>query len=394
MIGCKFDEVYVVAGYRTPTGKFGGSLANFEVRKLGAIPVSELLKRTGVSPDDIGEVVIGNVVGAGLGQNIARQVAHEAGIPFKIPAYTINKVCASAAKAVANVAMSIQMGIYDIGIAGGVESMSQAPYILKGARWGYRLWNSELIDGLVHDGLWCAFENVHMGSIAELTAEEYNISREQMDQWAYRSHKLATEATNEGKFKSEIVPVDLGQDKVLDTDETIRPNTSLEKLAKLRPVFKENGKLTAGNSPGLCDGASAMMLASKRALERYKLEPVARLLGFATATLEPSKFTVAPAEAMSYLSELLGVKVNEWDLYEINEAFAVVTLANMKILDLPEDRVNVWGGALALGHAIGSSGTRIAITLLSALRDRKLRRGLIGICHGGGGAVAMAFELL
>ncbi len=396
-IASKVESVVLLSGARTPTGKFGGSLSNLHPAELGGVALKEAIQRAGVQPEELGEIVFGNVVSAGLGQNIARQVAHKAGVPFKVPSFTVNQVCASSSKAVISVAQSLTLGVYSVGAAGGTESMSRAPYLLTGARWGYRLWNNEIIDALVHDGLWCAFNDKHMGTLAELIAEEMDISREERDRWAIISHQRAHEATENGKFKSEIVPIEIKEKKstkILDRDETIRPDTSMEKLAKLPPVFKEGGRITAGNSPGLCDGASAMILAREDYAEKKGLKPIAKLVAYSISAREPEMFTIAPSDAIKSILEVTGTKVSDWDLFEINEAFAVVAIANAKLVGIPEDKLNVWGGALALGHAIGSSGTRISITLINALRDRGLKRGISAICHGGGGAIALAWELV
>ncbi len=389
-------QAVIVGAVRTPTGKFLGSLAQFQAPELGAFAIKEAVKRAGIDPAAIDEVVMGNVVSAGIGQAPARQAAVKAGLSVDIPAFTVNKVCGSGLKAVMLAAQAIRAGDARAYVAGGMESMSNAPYLLRKARTGYRMGNGELVDAVVNDGLWCAFEDIHMGNEAEIIAEKFGVTREEQDRLALESHQKAAAATAAGRFKDEIVPIEIQQKKgtvLVDTDEPIRADTSLEALAKLKPAFVANGCVTAGNAPGLSDGASATVVVDAGFAQANGLTPLARIVAYASAAIEPRYIFAAPTRAVRRVLELTGLKINDFDLIEVNEAFAAQTLANGKELDWDWTRVNVNGGAIALGHPIGSSGSRVLTTLIHELRRRGGGRGLATLCLGGGGAVAMAIEV-
>lgn len=386
-------EVVIVDAVRTPTGRFQGALAEYRATELGAKVIAALKERNGLKGDDLDEVILGQVVQAGAGQAPARQAAVRGGLSPEVPAFAVNKVCGSATKAVILAAQAIKAGDAKAIIAGGMESMTNAPYALPGARAGFRLWDQQVKDLLVYDGLWCNFEDKHMGVAAEYTAKKSGISREEQDRFAYESHMKAARATEAGKFKEEIVPIPF-KDAVLERDETIRPDTALEKLAKLKPVFQEGGTVTAGNSPGLCDGASAVLVMAKEEAKRRGLRPLAEIVGYAVAGVEPIELFYGPVFATRMLLDKLAVKIDFFDLIEVNEAFAAQTLADGKELGWDWQRVNVNGGALALGHAIGSSGTRILTTLIYELRRRGLEHGLTTICMGGGTAASLAIKTL
>lgn len=386
----------IVGAVRTPTGKFLGNLASFTAPQLGAIVIKEVVRRSGISPDSIDEVIMGNVVSAGIGQAPARQAAVHAGLPDDIPAFTVNKVCGSGLKAVMLAAQAIRAGDAQAFVAGGMESMSTAPYLLTKARTGYRMGNGELIDAVVNDGLWCAFENIHMGNEAEIIAEKFAVTRDEQDHFAFQSHQRAAAATASGRFKDEIVPVEVKQKKdviVVDTDEPIRADTTLDALAKLKPAFQQGGTVTAGNAPGLSDGASATVVVDQAFAKANGLTVLARITGYASAAITPRYIFAAPTRAVNRLLERTGLKIGDFDLVEVNEAFAAQTLANGKELDWDWSRVNVNGGAIALGHPIGSSGSRVLTTLIYELRRRGGGRGLATLCLGGGGAVAMSVEV-
>jgi acetyl-CoA C-acetyltransferase len=386
----------LIGAARTPTGKFLGSLASLSAPQLGAIAIKEAVRRAGIDPQAIEEVIMGNVVSAGVGQAPARQAAIQAGLPVEVPAWTINKVCGSGLKAVMQAAQAIRAGDGRAFVAGGMESMSNAPYLLPKARTGYRMGNGELVDSVVHDGLWCAFENIHMGNEAEIIAEKFGITRDEQDRFALQSHQRAAAATATGRFKDEIVPVQIQQKKsiqVIDTDESIRTDTSLEALSKLLPVFQQGGTVTAGNAPGLSDGASATVVVDQEFARAHGIEVFARITGYASAAITPRYIFAAPTRAVHRLLERTNLQINDFDLIEVNEAFAAQTLANGKELDWDWSRVNVNGGAIALGHPIGSSGSRVLTTLVYELRRRGGGRGLATLCLGGGGAVAMAVEV-
>ncbi len=389
-------EAVIVSAARTPIGKFLGALSSFSAPELGAIAIREAVRRAGVPGNQIEEVIMGNVVSAGVGQAPARQAALGAKLPDDLPAVTINKVCGSGLKAVMLAAQAIRAGDADIIVAGGMESMSNAPYLLPGARTGYRLNNREVVDAVVHDGLWCAFEDMHMGNEAEIIAEKFGVSRQAQDAFALQSHQRAHAATESGRFKDEIVPVQVAQKKgtiTVDRDESIRPDTSLEALAALKPAFKKDGTVTAGNAPGLNDGGAALVVASRERAKTLVLPILARITGYASAAITPKYIFAAPPRAVNRLLERTGLKMGDFDLIEVNEAFAAQVLANGKELDWDWSRVNVNGGAVALGHPIGASGARVLITLLYELRRRGGGRGLATLCLGGGGAVALSIEV-
>lgn len=386
----------IVGAARTPTGKFLGSLASFTAPQLGAIAIKEAVKRAGIDPSSLDEVIMGNVVSAGIGQAPGRQAAIHAGLPDDIPAFTINKVCGSGLKAVMLAAQAIRAGDGQAYIAGGMESMSNAPYLLPKARTGYRMGDGKIIDSVVRDGLWCAFEDIHMGNEAEIIAEKFGVTREEQDQLALRSHQRAAAATAEGRFKEEIVPVEVRQKKgslLVENDEPIRSDTSREALARLSPAFLEDGTVTAGNAPGLSDGASATVVVGQAFAQAQGLPVLARITGYASAAITPRYIFAAPTRAVRRLLERTGMQLSDFDLIEVNEAFAAQALANGKELDWDWERVNVNGGAIALGHPIGSSGSRVLITLIHELKRRGGGRGLATLCLGGGGAVALSVEV-
>ena len=386
----------LVGAARTPTGKFLSALASFTAPQLGAIAIREAVRRAGIAPEAIDEVIMGNVVSAGVGQAPARQAAIRSGLPVDIPAFTINKVCGSGLKAVMLAAQAIRAGDAQAFVAGGMESMSNAPYLLPKARTGYRMGNGEIIDGVVHDGLWCAFENIHMGEEAEVIAEKYGVTREEQDRFSLQSHQHAAAATAAGRFKDEIVPVEVKGKKgtvTVDTDEPIRGDSSMDALTKLMPAFQQGGTVTAGNAPGLSDGASATVVVDQDLAREQGLEVLTRITGYASAAITPRYIFAAPPKAVHRLLERTGLRLDDFDLIEVNEAFAAQALANGKELDWDWSRVNVNGGAIALGHPIGSSGARVLTTLLYELRRRGGGRGLATLCLGGGGAVALSIEV-
>jgi acetyl-CoA C-acetyltransferase len=389
-------EAVIISAARTPTGKFLGSLKGLTATQLGALVVRESVRRAGVEPGDVDEVIMGCVVQAGLGQNPARQAALHGGIPFGVSAVTINKVCGSGLKSVMMAAQGIQLGDSEIVVAGGMESMSNAPYLLKQAREGLRMGDGKLVDSMINDGLWCAFENYHMGNTGEVVAERYGVTREEQDEYALNSHRKAAAAIKAGKFRDEILPVEIPQKKgaalVFDTDESVREDTSLEALAKLRPAFKEGGTVTAGNAPGVNDGASALVVTSEERARQLGVEPLARVAAQATSGIQPELVMMAPVEAIRKVVRKAGWSLNEVDLIELNEAFSVQAIAIMRELELDPSKVNVNGGAVALGHAIGQSGSRLLTTMLYEMKRRDARRGLAALCLGGGNAVALAVE--
>ena len=388
----------IVSAVRTPTGKFLGGLKSFTAPQLGAMVVKEAVRRAGIDPGDVDEVIMGNVVAAGLGQAPARQAAIHAGLPPKVGALTINKVCGSGLKAVMLAAQGIATGDVDVVVAGGMESMSNCPHLLKGAREGLRMGNGTLIDSMVHDGLWDAYSDFHMGCTGEIVAEKFNVTREQQDAFAVKSHQKALAAIASGAFRDEILKVEIAQKKgpavVIENDESPRADTSMESLGKLKPAFKEGGTVTAGNAPGVNDGASALVVMAEDIAKSRGLKPLARIIGQATAGVEPSMVMMAPVGAVQKLLKKTGWKLEDVDLFELNEAFSVQALGVAKELGLNLDKVNVNGGAVALGHAIGSSGGRILTTLIYALKARGLRRGIATLCLGGGNGVALAIEAL
>jgi acetyl-CoA C-acetyltransferase len=389
-------EAVIIAAVRTPVGKFQGSLKGFKATDLGAIVVRESVKRAGVEPADVDEVIMGCVIQAGLGQNPARQAALRGGLLPAVSAVTINKVCGSGLKSVMMAAQGIQLGDTDLVVAGGMESMSNAPYLLPKAREGYRLGNGELVDAMINDGLWCSFDNQHMGCTGEIVAERFTVSRAEQDAYSLRSHQKAAAAIKAGRFKDEIVPVEIQQKKgpatIFDTDETVREDTSLDALGKLKPAFREGGTVTAGNAPGVNDGASALVVTSLERAGSLGVEPLARIVAQATSGIEPKLVMMAPVEAMRRVLKKAGWTFADVDLIELNEAFAVQAVAIIKELDLDPERVNVNGGAVALGHAIGQSGSRLLTTMLYEMQRRDAHRGVVALCLGGGNAVALAVE--
>jgi len=389
-------EAVIISAVRTPTGKFQGALKSFSAPELGALVVRESVRRAGVLPEDVDEVIMGCVIQAGVGQNPARQAALKGGIPFGVSAVTINKVCGSGLKAVMMAAQGVQLGDAEIVVAGGMESMSNAPFLLTKAREGYRLGNGTLVDAMIHDGLWCAFENYHMGNTGEVVAERYNVTRAEQDEYALNSHRKAAAAIKAGKFKDEILPIEILQKKgaalVVDTDEPVREDSTIEALGKLKPAFKEAGTVTAGNAPGVNDGASALVVTSLERARSLGVEPMARIAAQATSGIQPELVMMAPVEAIRKVLKKAGWSLNEVDLIELNEAFSAQAIAIMRELELDPQKVNVNGGAVALGHAIGQSGSRLLTTMLYEMKRRNVRRGVAALCLGGGNAVAMAVE--
>ncbi len=389
-------EAFVVAACRTPIGNYQGTLSPLQATELGAITIREAVRRSGVAGEDVDDLIMGHVVQAGTGQAPARQAAIGGGLPATVPCLTINKVCGSGLKAVMLAAQSIKAGDSEVVVAGGMESLSNAPYALKKARSGYRLGHGELVDIMIHDGLWDSFNNFHMGSAAEYTAEKSGITRERQDEFAAGSHAKAVAATLAGKFEAEIVPVSVpvrkGDPVSFDVDECPRGDNTAAALARLRPAFQKEGTVTAGNAPGLNDGASCTVVASEHAVKAHNLKPLARIVAYATAGVEPKELFYAPIYAVEMLMKKMGVTIDHFDLIEANEAFSVQALVDGDGLGWDWSRVNVHGGAVALGHPIGASGARVLTTLLYALKDRNLKTGLATLCLGGGNAVALAVE--
>ena len=389
-------ESVIVSAVRTPTGKFLGALKGFTATQLGALAVAEAVRRAGIDPQIVDECIMGNVVSAGLGQNPARQAALHGGLPDHVAALTINKVCGSGLKAVMLADQGIKVGDIDIAVAGGMESMSNCPYLLPRVRDGLRMGNGEVIDSMINDGLWCAFEQCHMGNSGEVVAEHYKIGRAAQDDYAARSHQKAARATDEGAFKDEILPMTIPQKKgnpiVIDRDEAIRADTTVDTLAALKPAFKKDGSVTAGNAPGVNDGASALVVMASDRATSLGLTPLARIVAQATSGLAPKFVLMTPVEAVRRVAAKAGWKLEDVDLFELNEAFAVQAVAVLNELGIDPDKVNVNGGAVALGHAIGSSGGRVLTTLLYALKRRNLTRGIATLCLGGGNGVALAVE--
>jgi acetyl-CoA C-acetyltransferase len=389
-------ESVIVSAVRTPTGKFLGALKDLTAPQLGALVVGEAVRRARIDPAIVDECVMGNVVSAGLGQNPARQAALRGGLPDHVAALTINKVCGSGLKAVMLAAQGIATGDVDIVVAGGMESMSNCPYLLPRAREGFRMGNGEVVDSMIQDGLWCAFEQCHMGNAGETVAEVYHVSREAQDAYAANSHKKAAAATEAGYFTDEILPVEVPQKKGpplrLDRDESIRPDTTVESLAALRPAFKDGGSVTAGNAPTVNDGAAALVVMAATRAKGLGIQPLARIVGQATSGLPPRLVLMTPVEAVQRVAQKVGWNLKDVDLFELNEAFSVQAVAVLEELGIDEEKVNVHGGAIALGHAIGSSGARILTTLLYALVRRGLKRGIATLCLGGGNGVALAVE--
>jgi acetyl-CoA C-acetyltransferase len=391
------SRAVIVSAVRTPVGKFQGALSSLSATELGAKVVAEATRRAGIAPEAVDEVIMGNVVQAGLGQNPARQAALGGGLHVRVAAMTINKVCGSGLKAVALAAQGVTLGESEVVVAGGMESMSNCPYLLPGARTGYRFGNGEVVDAMIHDGLWDAYENYHMGITAELVAEKYQISREEQDQFALESHQKAVNAMHSCFIESQIVPVEVPQKKgetvVVCRDESPRPDSSLASLAKLRPAFKKDGTVTAGNAPGTNDGAAALVVTSEENAARLGVEPMARIVAQSVSGVEPKWLLMAPVEAVEKILQKTGWdRDRDVDLIELNEAFAVQAIAVMRELRLDPAKVNVNGGAVAIGHPIGASGARILVTLLYEMRRRNAHRGIAALCLGGGNAVALAVE--
>jgi acetyl-CoA C-acetyltransferase len=392
-------EVVIVSACRTAIGRFLGGLSTTPAPDLGAVVVKEAVKRAGkVVPESIDEVLMGCVVPAGQGQAPARQAAIHGGLPPTVGATTVNKICGSGLKTVMLSADMIKAEFGEIFVAGGMENMSLGPYMLAKGRTGYRLGNAELLDATVHDGLWCSFTGQHMGNSAEWIANEYGLTRQELDAYSLKSHQKAIAAIDAGKFKEEIVPVEVPQRKrppvLVDTDECPRRDTSMEALARLRPAFKKDGMVTAGNSPGITEGAAAVVVMSAEKAKELSIEPLARIIAYDQAAVEPLKIFTAPIFAVRKLLKKTGTTLDDYDLFELNEAFAAQTLADGRDLGLDWDKVNVNGGAIALGHPIGCSGARVLVTLIYALKDRGLKTGLATLCLGGGEAVAMSIEMM
>jgi acetyl-CoA C-acetyltransferase len=389
-------EAVILAACRTAIGKFQGSLSPFSAVELGAFVVREVVRRAGVEPSTVDEIIMGNVVSAGLGQNPARQAGLKGGLGPQVAAMTINKVCGSGLKSVGLAAQAIQTRNAELVVAGGMESMTNAPYLLPSLRQGLRLGHGKVLDAMIQDGLWDAFEDFHMGMTAELVAEKYKISRPRQDAYALESHRRAVDAIKTGRFKEEIVPVSIPQKKgepvQFSTDESPRADTTLEALAKLKPVFKPDGMVTAGNAPGTNDGAAALVVTSLEKARELGKKPLARIVGQAVSGVEPKWVMMAPVDAVRALLQKVSWKLEEVDLVELNEAFAVQALAVIQELGLDPERTNVNGGAVALGHPIGASGARILVTLLYEMARRDARRGIAALCLGGGNAVALAIE--
>jgi acetyl-CoA C-acetyltransferase len=392
------EQAVIISGCRTPVGKFQGSLSDLSAPQIGATVVREAVKRARLDPKQVDECIMGNVVSAGLGQNPARQAALLGGLPPEVGAMTINKVCGSGLKAVALAAQAVQTGNSAIVVAGGMESMSNAPYLLPQARKGYRLGNGQVIDAMVHDGLWDVYNDYHMGNTGENVAEKYHISREEQDEFAVNSHRKAVAAIRECRFKAQIVPVEIPAKKkgaapvLFDKDESPREDTSIEALRALKPAFRKDGTVTAGNAPGVNDGAAAVVVTAEGRAKEIGAAPLARIVAQATSGLDPKWVMMAPVEAVRQIWRKTGWKNADVDLYELNEAFSVQALAVMRELELDPGKVNVNGGAVAIGHPIGASGARVLVTLIYEMIRRDLHRGIAALCLGGGNAVAMAVE--
>jgi acetyl-CoA C-acetyltransferase len=392
------EVVVIIAGCRTPVGKFQGSLSDLSATQLGAIVVREAVKRSGVDPAQVDECIMGNVLPAGLGQNPARQAAIFGGLTPEVSAMTINKVCGSGLKAVALAAQGIQTGNSTLVVAGGMESMTNAPYLLPQARKGYRLGDAQIVDSMVHDGLWDIYNDYHMGMTGENVAEKYGITREEQDQFALNSHRKAVAAIKECRFKSQVVPVELPSKKkgappvIFDKDESPREDTTIEVLRSLKPAFKKDGTVTAGNAPGVNDGAAALVVTSAAKAKELGAKPMVRIVAQATSGIDPAWVMMAPVGAVRKLWQKTGWKNEDVDLYELNEAFSVQALGVMRELGLNPEKVNVNGGAVAIGHPIGASGARVLVTLIYEMIRRDVHRGIAALCLGGGNAVAMAVE--
>jgi acetyl-CoA C-acetyltransferase len=391
-------EAVIVSAVRTPTGKFLGVLKDFRAPELGALAVREAVKRAGIDPATVNECIMGNVVSAGVGQAPARQAALRGGLPNSVGALTINKVCGSGLKAVMLAAQGIATNDIDIAVAGGMESMSNCPYLLSKVREGLRMGDSKIVDSMIHDGLWDAFDDVHMGMTGEHVSEVYKVSREDQDAYAVDSHRKAGKATREGAFTDEMLPISIPQRKgdplIVNTDEPIRDDTSMETLGRLKPAFKKDGTVTAGNAPGVNDAASALVVMGADVAGRLNLTPLARIVGQATSGLEPKLVLMTPVDAVRKLMTKTSWSLQDVDLFELNEAFSVQGVAVTRELGIDPLKVNIHGGAVALGHAIGASGARVLTTLIYALRRHGKKRGVATLCLGGGNGVALAVELL
>ena len=389
-------EVVIASAVRTPVGKFNGTLKDIPAPELGALVLKEAVKRAGITPEELDEVIMGNVLQAGIGQNPARQAMIYAGFPVELPAFTVNKVCGSGLKSIMLAAQAIKAGDAKIIAAGGQESMNMAPYLLRKARYGYRLFNSELVDAMVYDGLWDKYNDFHMGNTGEIIAEMFNITREDADRFSLRSNQLAAKAQENGEFKEEILPVEVKQRKgtvVLDHDEGVRPDTSLEKLLRLKPVFREDGIVTAGNSSQISDGAGAAIVMAKEVAEKKGIAPLAKITHYHTGGVKPELVMYAPIPTVKELLKRANLSIEDIDVFEHNEAFATASVAVQREFDIPDSKFNVHGGAVAIGHPIGASGARVLTTLLYAMKQRKAHRGLATLCLGGGNAVAMIVEM-
>ena len=389
-------NVVITAAVRTAIGKFGGSLRDVPATEMGTVVVKEALKRSAVDVQDVQELIMGQVLQAGCGSNAARQVQLRAGIPFSRPAYTVNKVCASGMKAIALGALSIAAGENDIVVAGGMENMSAAPFLMPQARWGYRLGNGELLDGIIQDALMDPVSGCHMGVTAENLAEEFSITRHEQDEFAAKSQQKAAQALKAGVFKTEIVPIEIHQNRgdsvIFETDEFVRPETTVQKLAELKPAFKKDGTVTAGNSSGINDGAAAVVLMSQDQAEKRGITPMARIISYASVGVEPERMGIGPVDATNAALAKAGLSMKDIELIELNEAFAAQSLAVIRQLKMYESILNVNGGAIALGHPVGASGARIVVSLLHALAQRDVQMGLATLCVGGGQGMAMLFE--
>lgn len=386
------DEAVIISAVRTPIGKYGKALAGFKATELGTMVVKEAVSRAGLQPTDIQECIMGNVLGAGLGQNPARQAAIGAGLPIEIGSFTVNAVCGSGMKAAMLAADAIKAQQYEALVVGGMESMSNAPYLMPGARWGYRMNDQTVVDSMVHDGLWDIFNNQHMGFTGEIVAERFNVTREDADRLSMESHLKAAKAAKEGKFKKEILPITIHSkkgDTVVDSDEGVREDTTMEGLGKLKPVFKKDGIVTAGNSSQLSDGASALVVTSRKWAEEHGCKPLASIVAYGERGVKPEYIMEAPIPTTRHVLEKAGMTIDDIDLFEHNEAFASASCAVKKDLNVPDEIFNVNGGAVALGHPIGCSGARVITTLLYALQDRNKETGLATLCLGGGNAVTM-----
>jgi acetyl-CoA C-acetyltransferase len=390
-------DIYIVAGARTPIGSFLGELSGVSAADLGSTAIQGVLKRSGIAPEAICEVIMGCVLPAGIGQAPARQAMRKAGIPDSTGALTINKVCGSGMKAVMVGAAEIKAGDYELVIAGGMESMSQSPHYLKGLRNGVKMGNQPMLDGMIHDGLWDPYNDQHMGNCAEECVTKYNMTREAQDTYAHQSYARARKAVEGGEFKREIEPVAVpqrkGDPKLVEQDEEPYKGDP-DKLSGLRAAFVKTGAITAGNASTINDGAAALLLASEEAVKKYNLKPVAKILGSATHSQDPMWFTTAPVGAMKKVLEKLNLKIEDIDLFEVNEAFSAVAMAAQQDLNIPMEKLNVRGGAVALGHPIGASGARLLVTLIHSLQDLGKRRGMASLCIGGGEATAMVIELV